>query len=75
MNKPVWLTVAIVDAIHEEQSARHGGAKGTRDQAMLESAVQRPRDKWNYGDRDLALLAAAYAYGIARNHPYSYCVI
>lgn len=70
MSEPLWLTIAIVNAIHEEQLARHGGASGIRDVGVLESALQRPRNKWHYGETDLAALAAAYAYGLARNHPY-----
>jgi death-on-curing protein len=70
MTEPVWLTIAIVNAIYEEQLARHGGASGIRDEGMLESAMQRPCNKWHYGETDLACLAAAYAHGIAGNHPY-----
>jgi len=70
MKEPRWLTVAEVVAAHERQLARFGGPPGIRDQGALESALGRPRNKWNYGETDLAVLAAAYAYGIARNHAF-----
>ncbi|MCO5130567.1 MAG: type II toxin-antitoxin system death-on-curing family toxin [Xanthobacteraceae bacterium] len=70
MHEPVWLTLEIVIAIHGEQLAIHGGADGLRDQGMLESALERPRNRWLYEQDDLAELAAAYAFGIARNHPF-----
>jgi death on curing protein len=70
MNEPFWLTPDIIEAIHDEQIAIHGGAAGLRDRGMLESALERPRNKWAYGERDLAALAASYAYGLAKNHPF-----
>ncbi|TPQ41742.1 type II toxin-antitoxin system death-on-curing family toxin [Bradyrhizobium guangdongense] len=70
MSEPVWLTRRIIIAIHDEQLAIHGGASGLRDDGMLESALDRPKNKWSYENADLAELAAAYAYGIARNHPF-----
>ena len=70
MAEPLWLTREIVVAIHDEQLAIHGGASGLRDQGMLESALQRPRNKWSYENGGLPELAAAYAFGIARNHPF-----
>lgn len=57
-------------AAHAEQLAEHGGAEGVRDDGLLESAFARPRNLADYGDPDAAALAAAYAYGIARNHPF-----
>jgi len=60
----------IVLAIHEEQLAEHGGADGVRDMGLLESALARPQNLLAYGSPDLADLAAAYAAGIARNHPF-----
>jgi death-on-curing protein len=61
----------VVDAIHADQIRQHGGLPGVRDENVLESALARPRQKWAY-DRtsDIALLAAAYAFGFVRNHPY-----
>lgn len=70
MSEPVWLTPELVAAFHDEQLREHGGQDGLRDRAMLESALDRPRNKWTYGETDLALLAAAYAYGLVRNHPF-----
>jgi death-on-curing protein len=70
VNAPKWLTIAMVTAIHDEQLAIHGGSAGLRDSGMLESAVDRPRNKWAYEAAELPELAAAYAYAIARNHPF-----
>lgn len=70
MSEPFWLTRRIIIAIHDEQLAIHGGASGLRDEGMLESALDRPRNKWSYQSADLPELAAAYAFGIARNHPF-----
>jgi len=70
VTEPFWLTRQIIVAIHGEQLAIYGGASGLRDQGMLESALDRPKNKWAYERAELAELAAAYAYGIARNHPF-----
>ena len=67
---PVWVTLAEVKALHERQLARFGGPAGLRDPGALESALGRARNKWAYEGADLALLAAAHAFGIARNHPF-----
>jgi death-on-curing protein len=69
MSEPFWLTRQIIIAIHDEQLAIHGGASGLRDEGMLESALDRPKNKWSYENAELAELAAAYAFAIARNHP------
>jgi death-on-curing protein len=68
----VWIFVerSIVLAIHDEQLAEHGGATGIRDMGALESALARPMSLSLYGDPDAAALVAAYAFGIARNHPF-----
>jgi len=66
----VWVNVAVAIAAHGEQLAEHGGAGGIRDRNMLESAMARPLNLVAYGAPDIAELAAAYAYGIARNHPF-----
>ncbi len=68
--EPFWLTVEIVIAIHDEQLSIHGGSDGLRDRALLESALSRPQNKWAYEKPDVADLAAAYGFGIARNHPF-----
>jgi len=67
----VWLEKALVLAIHDRQLAEHGGVSGVRDEGLLESALARPQQRHAYGEPapDLAELAAALAYGLARNHP------
>jgi death-on-curing protein len=70
MNEPFWLTVAMTVAIHDEQLAIPGGSAGLRDHALLESALDRPRNKWAYEQAALPELAAGYGFGIARNHPF-----
>lgn len=69
----VWLSRAVVLAVHEEQLVEHGGAAGLRDTGLLEAALHRPRNLAAYGEPppDLAALAAAYAFGIARDHPFA----
>lgn len=66
----VWVTDAVALAVHAEQIVEHGGGDGVRDAGALESAMARPRNLAEYGTPDVAALAAAYAYGIARNHPF-----
>jgi death-on-curing protein len=70
MSEPLWLTAIEVRDFHAEQLAIFGGPPGVRDESSLESALGRARNKWHYETQDLAHLAAAYAYGIARNHPF-----
>ena len=70
MSEPVWLFPELVIAFHDEQLREFGGPAGIRDVGMLESALDRPRNKWSYGETDLAALAAAYGFGIAKNHPF-----
>ena len=70
MNEPEWLDIDIVLDFHAEQLALFGGADGTRDRGLLESALARPRNKFTYGETNIAALAAAYGFGIARNHPF-----
>ncbi len=70
MNEPFWLTPQMIVAIHDEQLTIHGGASGLRDQGMLESALDRPKHRWSYEPADLAGLAAAYAFCIARSRPF-----
>jgi death on curing protein len=66
----VWLDAQALLAVHEEQLAEHGGAAGTRDAGLFESALARPLHLAAYGDPDAADLAAAYGVGLARNHPF-----
>ncbi len=66
----LWVTLEVAQAAHLEQLAEHGGGEGVRDARLLESAMARPQNLSAYGDPDVAQLAAAYAFGIARNHPF-----
>ena len=66
----VWLSRQLILAIHDEQLAEHGGSAGIRDEGLLESALARPLNRAGYGEPDLAELAAVYAIGIVRNHPF-----
>lgn len=68
----VWIGKALVLAIHDRQLAEHGGAGGVRDDALLDSALARPQQRYAYGDPppELADLAASLACGLARNHPF-----
>ena len=66
-----WLLEETVRAIHQRQIAEHGGTSGVRDEGLLISALARPRNRLAYGEEpDLAALAASYAFGIGRNHPF-----
>ena len=67
---PAWVTYDQVIAIHSRQLRRFGGAPGLRDDGMLRSAIQRPQDKWHYEQAELPELAAAYAFGLAKNHAF-----
>jgi death-on-curing protein len=67
--EPIWLTRPIIAMIHAAQIAEHGGALGVRDEALIESALARPQNKWQYEpDADLFRIAAAYGYGLTKNH-------
>ena len=65
-----WLHPAVVIAIHGEQLAEHGGSDGVRDEGLLSSALTRPQNQLAYGEPSAFDLAAAYAFGIIRNHPF-----
>lgn len=65
-----WLDKVIILAVHDRQIAEHGGGQGTRDEGLLESALNRPVNLAGYGEPASEDLAAAYAFGIARNHPF-----
>lgn len=69
-DEPEWLTLPMLVAIHDEQLVLHGGSGGIRDVAMLESAIDRPRNKWAYEGAELPELAAAYGFAVAKNHPF-----
>lgn len=66
----IWVSPEVALATHQEQLAEHGGASGVRDKGLLESAMEKAENLAAYGQADAAALAAAYAYGIARNHPF-----
>jgi death-on-curing protein len=68
--EPIWLGREEALAIHDRQLAEHGGGTGVSDEGAFESALARPINKWSYGENDLASLAAAYAFGVARNHAF-----
>jgi len=70
VTEPEWLTADLVLAIHDEQLREFGGPPGIRDMGALESALGRARNRWAYEGGDLPRLAAAYGFGIARNHPF-----
>ncbi len=72
MNEPRWVLPEVVHAIHKILIAEHGGLPGIRDQGLLDSALARPRQQAAYGKKNsIFQLAAAYSYGLARNHPFT----
>jgi len=70
MREPLWLSRQAVDHIHAQLIREHGGSHGVRDEGLIESALARPRTRFAYGEPDLAEMAAAYAFGLVRNHGY-----
>jgi death on curing protein len=68
--EPIWLDATDAVAIHDRQLAEHGGGTGVRDMNLLGSALGRPVNQWAYGEDDPCALAAAYAFGVARNYPF-----
>jgi death-on-curing protein len=69
--EPIWLTRIVIDAIHNDQLREHGGLRGIRDENVLKSALARLQQEWHYANTtDVPTLAAAYAYGLVKNHPY-----
>jgi len=72
VTEPAWISRELAIAIHRRQLTEHGGLDGIRDSGMLDSALSRPRNLLAYSEDppDLASLAAAYAFGVARNHPF-----
>ena len=73
MTEPKWILDEVVVAVHRRQIAEHGGMDGIRDKRLLESTLIRPRNLYHFGDPKpyIAEIAAAYAYGIARNHAFA----
>ena len=66
----VWLSRELILAVHDEQLAEHGGATGIREEGLLESALARPLNRAAYGDPDIAELAAVFALGLIKSHPF-----
>ena len=71
--EPAWITYDEAIAIHSRQLRRFGGAPGLRDEGLLRSALERPVNKWHYEQAEIAELAAAYAFGLAKNHAFVDC--
>jgi len=70
VRKWTWIERSVILAAHEEQLAEHGGSSGIRDAGLLDSALSRLLNRAAHGKPDVAELAAAYAYGLATNHPF-----
>jgi death-on-curing protein len=70
MKEPIWVLREVVHALHDRLLSEFGGAAGVRDDGMLESALSRPANQFAYGSPSMPELAAAYAFGLARNHPF-----
>lgn len=72
IKEPVWINHEVVTAIHQRQIAEHGGIDGIRDKALLESALSKPLNRYSYDNPppSIAQMAASYAYGIIKNHPF-----
>ena len=70
MSDWIWIARSVVLALHDEQIAEHGGGASLRDEGLLDSALARPLNAAAYGNPDVAALAAAYAFGIAKNHAF-----
>ena len=73
MTEPIWINLRVIKAFHDRQINEHGGLPGLRDEGLLLSALSRPENVYHYSDPkpDLAELAAAYAFGLAKNHPFN----
>ena len=70
MSELIWVPYRAVYIIHDRQIARHGGASGLRDDGLLQNALQRPVNKWQYENADTFQCASAYAFGIAKAHAF-----
>jgi len=70
MKQPVWLDAVVLKAMHMELIAEHGGMPGIRDENLLQSALARPQNLFAYGSPTIFELAAAYGFGLAKNHAF-----
>ena len=70
MSELIWVPAKAVHIVHDRQIARHGGASGLRDEGLIQNALQRPVNKWQYENADTFECAAAYAFGIAKAHAF-----
>lgn len=70
MKEPVWVLREVVDMLHEQSLAQFGGGAGVRDEGLLDSALDRPQNLFAYGKPTLFELAASYAFGLVKNHPF-----
>ena len=68
--EPIWLQRSVLLVVHGNLLAEHGGSGGLRDEGLLDSALERPRQKWRYEAADVFALAAAYAFGLVKNHAF-----
>jgi death-on-curing protein len=69
--EPRFIGADVARAVHDRQLAEHGGLGGVKDEGLLESAMARAPNKHGYGETDMFMLAAAYGFGVARNHPFN----
>ena len=70
MSEPIWISDKVAKSIHVDQIVQHGGSPGIRDENLLSASLARPRHLFTYGETTLFDLAAAYGYGLAKNHPF-----
>ena len=72
MSEPIWIGLHVAQQVHVEQLVVHGGIRGVREPGLLESALARPRQTWNYSEPkpDMFALAASLAFGVCKNHPF-----
>ena len=70
MNEPEWILKETVLGLHEQSLSDHGGTSGIRDEGLLESALGKPQNQFAYGSPNIFDLAASYAYGLVKNHPF-----
>ena len=73
MTEPIWINLRVIKAFHDRQINEHGGLPGLRDEGLLSSALSRPENSFHYSKPkpDVAELAAAYGFGLAKNHPFN----